>query len=109
MAPSEANSSAMPSPETTASTPQVAAARRPFPLIRPARCSICSRMSATSSRDTTALPSNRRVASSGSSVCTCTFSVCASPTTSTESPIASSGSIHGPASSPSPVTAKFVQ
>ena len=66
-------------------------------------------MSATSSRETAAVPSNRRVASSGSSVWTWTLSVCASPTTRTESPIFSSASIHGPASRLSPVTAKFVQ
>jgi hypothetical protein len=66
-------------------------------------------MSATSSRETAPTPSNSAVARSGSSVWTWTFSVRGSPTTSTESPIDSSASIHAVASSPSPVTAKFVQ
>ena len=66
-------------------------------------------MSATSSRETAPAPANSAVARSGSSVWTCTLSVRASPTTSTESPIDSSVSIHVDGSRPSPVTAKLVQ
>ena len=56
-----------------------------------------------------AAPAKSPVARSGSSVWTWTLSVRWSPTTSTESPIASSASIQAVGSSPSPVTAKFVQ
>ena len=52
---------------------------------------------------------NTAVASSGLSVCMCTFSVVASPTTRTESPSSSSGVMKRPELSPTPVTAKFVQ
>jgi hypothetical protein len=66
-------------------------------------------MSATSRRDTSPACANTAVARSGSSVCTCTFSVVVSPTTSTESPSCSSGAMKRPELSPVPVTAKFVQ
>ena len=66
-------------------------------------------MSAMSRRETSPVPSNTAVARSGSSMCTCTFSVRESPTTSTESPSCSSGAMKRVALSPSPVTAKLVQ
>ena len=62
----------MPSPETTASTPQASIASR----TRIVRCSTCSCMSATSSRDTSPASSKSAVARSGSSVWTWTLSVC---------------------------------
>ena len=70
-------------------------------------------MSATSRRETSPAAEKMPVATSGSSVWTWTRSVTWSPTTSTESPIASSSVTYesASASSPSPtaVTAKFVQ
>ena len=82
----------MPVPDTTATTPQAAAAGA---ASRSERCWTCSSMSATSSRETVPWPSNSSVARPGSSVWTWTFKVRWSPTTRTESPIASSRSIHG--------------
>ena len=76
---------------------------------RSSRAAVWARMSAMSRRETSPVPSNTAVARSGSSVCTCTFSVRASPTTSTESPSRSSGAMKRAALSPSPVTAKLVQ
>ena len=93
-APSEANSSAMPSPDTTASTPQVGAARRRCRAARRARPSAaaCRRRRAATPRRcrrTGASPPPGRRCGRGPSACG------SSPTTSTESPIASSCSIHG--------------
>jgi hypothetical protein len=56
-----------------------------------------------------AASANIAVADCGSSVWTWILSVWASPTTSTESPIVSSGPTKRPASRPRPMTAKFVQ
>ena len=95
----------MPEPATTASTPQAwtASARRSL------RSCTCSVMSATSRCETSPISSNSAVARPGSSVCRWTFSVWLSPTTSTESPSRSRSSFQAAGSSPSPVTAKFVQ
>ena len=99
------NSSSIPRPATTATTPQTAVGS----LRRSVRCWTCSCMSATSSRETLPAPSNSPVAWPGWSVWTWTLSVRGSPTTSTESPIASSRAIQAFGSRSSPVTAKFVQ
>jgi len=104
-APRLSNSSLMPEPVMTASTPQVsiATARRSL------RWAICSVMSAMSRCETSPISANSAVTRSGSSVCRWTFSVWLSPTTSTESPNRSSGSFQLVGSRSSPVTAKFVQ
>ena len=80
------------------------------PASRALRSATCSRMSATSRRDTSPFCAMKiAIARSGSSVCTCTLSVFGSPTTSTESPISSSSGTTFCVSSSSPVTTKFVQ
>jgi hypothetical protein len=118
--PTLSKSASRPGPVATASAPQhcstATGATAPWPLPPPptsvsrsARSWTCACMSATSSRDTSPAPANSAVARSGSSVCTWTFSVLASPTTSTLSPIASSSGTKAPASRSEPVTAKFVQ
>ena len=94
-APSEANSSAIPSPDTTASTPQVAAAAAA--VAEPARAlgHLQAHVGDVEPRhrggavEQAAWPA--RESRCGRGPC----SVCASPTTSTESPIASRRSIHG--------------
>ena len=67
------------------------ASPRPAARLRSATCSV---MSATSRWETSPSPANSAVARSGSSVCRWTLSVWPSPTTSTESPSSSSGSVH---------------
>ncbi len=93
--------------ETPASTPP--SSGEAASLRRSLRSASCRRMSATSRRETSPAPVNTAVACSGSSVCRCTFRVVVSPTTSTESPSASSGAMKRPGLNPSPVTAKLVQ
>ena len=77
----------MPALATTASTPQ----RAPSASWR-ARAATCACMSATSRCETSPAPASTAIAWSGWSVWTWIFSVRASPTTSTESPSASSAS-----------------
>ena len=61
VAPSDVNRSSMPLPATTATTPQAAVGS----ASRSVRCSTCSCMSATSSRETEPAPANSAVARSG--------------------------------------------
>ncbi len=91
-APSDANSSRRPGPETTASAPERCGPAGPASARRAARAATCSCMSATSDCRTASAPPSRKTANarSGSSVWTWTLSVLRSPTTRTESPIASS-------------------
>ena len=81
-APRLSNSSRIPAPATTASTPDACMAS----ASRSLRCCTWSVMSATSRCETSPISSNSAVARPGSSVCRWTLRVWLSPTTSTESP-----------------------
>ena len=88
--PSEWYIAVRPGPDTIASAPQCWPSATGAPVRRAVRSATCVCMSATSSRETSPSPSKTPVTAWGSSVWTWTRSVTWSPTTSTESPSASS-------------------